>query len=87
VLSAGLTFGIKRGLEAMFSRLNGWIALIGPPLVSCTSVLALLYCAHRLAGTPEIWATIAVPWTVSTTYAFAYTAALWRTRRLKQAGP
>ena len=80
-LSAGLTFGIKRGLEALFSRLSGPIALLGPPLLSCACVLALLVAAHTLAGTPEIWATIAVPFTVSSTYAFVYTAGLAAARR------
>ena len=80
-LSAGLTFGIKRGLEALFGRLTGPVALLGPPVLSCACVLALLVAAHTLAGTPEIWATIAVPFTVSSTYAFVYTAGLAAARR------
>ncbi len=80
-LSAGLTFGIKRGLEAMVSRLAGLAALLIPPVVSCGAVLALLVGAHTLAGTPEIWVTIAVPYAVSSTYAFVYTASLVRAAR------
>ncbi len=80
-LSAGLTFGIKRGLEAMVQRLSGIAALVVPPVVCCCAVLALLVCAHTLAGTPEIWATIAVPYAVSSTYAFVYTASLARAAR------
>jgi len=81
ILSAGLTFGIKRGLEALFGRLNGLAALAVPPMTSCVIVLALLVAAHTLAGTPEIWATIAVPYAVSSTYAFVYTASLFMVRR------
>ncbi len=80
-LSAGLTFGIKRGLETLFRRLSGVTALLLPPVLSCICVLALLVGAHTLAGTPEIWATIAVPFTVSSTYAFIYTASLAAVRR------
>ena len=80
-LSAGLTFGIKRGLEALFSRLSGLTALLLPPVMGCVCVLGILVGAHTLARTPEIWATIAVPFTVSSTYAFVYTAGLAATRR------
>ncbi len=80
-LSACLTFGIKRALEAMARRLTGMTALLLPPLVTCGSVFALLVGAHTLAGTPEIWATIAVPFAVSSTYAFVYTASLTRVTR------
>jgi len=85
-ISAGLTFGIKRGLEALFRRLQGPIALLAPPILSCGAVLALLVSAHRLAGTPEIWATIAVPFAVSSTYAFVYTASLALARKRLGAG-
>jgi hypothetical protein len=81
VLSAALTFGIKRGLEGRFRRLEGLTALIVPPVLSCSIVLALLVGAHTLAGTPEVWATIAVPYAVSSTYAVVYTASLWLARR------
>ena len=80
-LSAGLTFGIKRGIEARFRSLEGLTALIVPPVLSCSIVLALLVGAHTLARTPEVWATIAVPYAVSSTYAVAYTASLWAARR------
>ena len=80
-LSAGLTLGIKRGLEALFRPLRGLAALLGPPILSCAVVFALLVGAHSLAGTPEIWATIAVPFTVSSTYAFVYTAGLALARK------
>jgi hypothetical protein len=45
------------------------------------AVFAILVTAHALAGTPEIAATIAVPFTVSTSYAIIYNWGLWRRRR------
>jgi hypothetical protein len=81
VISAALTFGIKRGLETLNARLRGLAALLVPPVISCAAVFALLVTAHTLAGTPEIWLTIAVPFSVSSAYAFIYTASLQAARR------
>ena len=77
-LSALITLVMKRGLEAGFARLRGPAARLVPPLVSCLTIGGVLFVAHTLAGTPEVWATLAVPWTVSTTYAFVYVASLRR---------
>ncbi|MBB5660064.1 hypothetical protein [Brevundimonas halotolerans] len=77
-LSALITLIMKRGLEAGFRCLDGLAARLVPPLVSCLTIAGVLFCAHTLAGTPEVWATLAVPWTVSTTYAFVYVASLRR---------
>jgi len=86
LLSAGLTLGIKRGLEALHQRMRAPAAVLAPPVISCACVLALLVIAHRLAGTPEIWVTIAVPFSVSSAYAFIYTAGLeLRARRARAA--
>lgn len=52
--------------------------LIVPPLITAASILAILVAAHTLAGTPEIAATIVVPFTVSTSYAIIYNWGLWR---------
>ena len=79
-LSGAITFGLKRSLEAMAARLTGPAALIVPPLVTCVVVLAVLLGAHRLAGTPEVWATIAVPYAVSSSYAWIYAAGLFFAR-------
>jgi hypothetical protein len=57
---------------------RGPAALILPPLVTATAILIILTTAHTLAGTPEIAATIAVPFTVSTSYAILYNLRLWR---------
>jgi hypothetical protein len=80
-ISGLITLVLKRVLEAFAARLNGWIAFVLPPLVTAGAILALLVCVHLVIGTPELWATIAVPWSVSTGYAIVYTAALLRDRR------
>jgi len=75
-ISAAITLVLKRSLEAMTARMRGAVAFIVPPLISCVVVLAVLVGVHTLAGTPEIWATIAVPYAVSSSYAWIYTASL-----------
>jgi fructose-specific phosphotransferase system IIC component len=77
-ISGAITFGLKRVLEAMARRLSGATAYVVPPLITASVILALLIGVHRLIGTPEIAATIAVPWSVSTLYAIIYAAALAR---------
>jgi hypothetical protein len=54
--------------------------LILPPLITATTILLVLVTAHALAGTPEIATTIAVPFTVSTSYAIIYNWGLTRRR-------
>jgi hypothetical protein len=82
-ISCAITLILKRSLEAMFARLAGSAAVIVPPLVTMAVVLAVLLAIHTVAGTPEVWATIAVPYTVSSSYAWIYTLAL---RRMARAG-
>jgi hypothetical protein len=53
-------------------------ALLVPPLITAASILAILFSAHTLAGTPEIGVTIAFPFSVSTLYAIVYNWGLWR---------
>lgn len=88
-ISGLLTLVLKKALErmnVMFFRSHqsderigrNLAALIAPPLITATSILAILTTAHTLAGTPEILATIAVPFTVSTSYAIIYNLRLWR---------
>ena len=83
VLSGTITLLLKRALEAMSGRFPGPLAYLAPPFITAGVILAVLLIVHRLIGTPEILRTIAVPWGVSTTYAFLYTAALAR-RRLQE---
>jgi hypothetical protein len=52
-----------------------------PPLITASVTLVVLTAVHRLIGTPDIAATIAVPWSVSTLYAIVYAAGLARERR------
>ncbi len=77
-LSGAITFALKRALETMAARPHGFAAHVLPPLVTASTILALLYGVHRLIGTPEIAATIAVPWSVSSAYAVIYAAVLAR---------
>jgi hypothetical protein len=77
-ISGAITAVLKRLLEAMSRRLNGALAYILPPLITASVILALLVAVHRLIGTPELVATIAVPWSVSTLYAIVYSAVLAR---------
>lgn len=79
MLSGLITLLIKRWLEWAHARLTGPVARLVPPLISCLTVAGLLTGVHTAVGTPEVLATVAVPWTVSTLYAFAYALSLERT--------
>ena len=81
LLSGAITFFLKRSLEAMAARLPLGLAWLVPPLVTCAVVLAVLVTAHTLAHTPEVWRTIAVPYAVSSAYAWIYAASLVAGRR------
>lgn len=80
-ISGALTGALKKTLEALDGRLSGALAFIVPPAVTAGSILVLLVLAHTLIGTPELVATIAFPWSVSTLYAVVYNAGLVRARR------
>jgi hypothetical protein len=80
-LSGLLTLGLKRFLEAAVGRLPDLSAAIVPPFLTCAGVLAILLTAHRLAGTPNVWATISVPYAVSSSYAWIYSLMLVLARR------
>ena len=79
-LSGAITLGLKRFLEAASARLAGVWAMIVPPTTSCAVILVLLVGAHLLAGTRHIWATISVPYAVSSTYAWVYALMIVRGR-------
>ncbi|HLK25779.1 MAG TPA: hypothetical protein VKT30_14085 [Caulobacteraceae bacterium] len=78
--SGAITLALKRFLEAASMRLSGVWALVAPPAISCSAILVLLVTAHRLAGTAHVWATISLPWAVSSTYAWVYVWTLTRER-------
>jgi hypothetical protein len=88
-ISGTLTLFLKKGLERMSAMFfaapkadegigRNIAALIVPPAVTATAILTILVTAHTIAGTPEVAATIAVPFAVSTTYAILYNLRLWR---------
>lgn len=81
LLSGFLTGALKKTIEALDGRIAGWAAWVAPPLLTAGSILILLVVVHSLIGTPEIVATIAFPWSVSTLYAIVYNAGLVRRRR------
>jgi hypothetical protein len=80
-LSGAITFFLKRSLELMGARSPLAFAWLVPPLISCSVVLVILRGVHALAGTPEIWKTIAVPYAVSSLYAWIYAFSLYAARR------
>src|SRR5215472_4366110 len=81
VLSGGITFVLKRALEALVVRIGGPLAFVLPPLATASAILLALAGVHLAIGTPEIVATIAVPWSVSTLYAIVYSAVLAQDRQ------
>ena len=81
VVSALLTGVIKKVIEWMDGRIAGPLAYVVPPLVTASSILATLWTMHTLIGTPEVAATIAFPWSISTLYAIIYNAGIVRARR------
>ena len=78
-MSGLITLLIKRWLEWAHARLAGPAARVLPPLASCLTVAGVLIGVHTAVGTPEVLTTVAVPWTVSTLYAFTYALSLERT--------
>lgn len=80
-ISGVLTGVLKKVLEALDGKLAGPAAYVVPPMITAGSILMVLTLVHRLIGTPELIATIAVPWTVSTLYALIYNARLVADRR------
>jgi hypothetical protein len=86
-ISGAITLGLKRFLEMASQRLPGGWAAIVPPLISCAVILALLVTAHRLAGTRQLWTTISIPYAVSSSYAFIYTAMILRRRQAEVMTP
>ena len=77
-LSGAITLVLKKSLEWMNPRFGGVLALVAPPLITAATIFAVLVGAHTLAHTPEIGATIAVPFSVSSIYAALYN---WRLTR------
>ncbi len=79
-ISGTITYFLKTALEAIGARIPGRHGLWLPPTIACSGSFAVLVTLHSLAGTPEIIATIALPFTVASSYGWIYNAALWRAR-------
>lgn len=78
LLTATITLFLKRIIEGIFQRTVGGLRFILPPLTAFLVSAALLILIHTLAATPALLATISVPLTGSTLYAFLYTVTLSR---------
>lgn len=79
-LSGLITFGLKRLVERMSRQFSGLGGLLVPPVAAFAVSATLLTLLHAASGTPEIATTIAVPLTVSTSYAALYSWGLWNGR-------
>ena len=79
-LTAIITLGLKRMVEGIAARTSGAAAVVLPPLAACAVSVTLLGTIHKVAGTPEVLRTLAVPATVSTLYALLWALRL-RERR------
>jgi hypothetical protein len=71
-LTALITLGLKRMVEGIAARTSGLAAVVLPPLAACAVSVTLLGTIHRIAGTPEVLRTLAMPATVSTLYALLW---------------
>lgn len=80
-LSAGITLTLKTVVERLAPRFGGLAALCLPPLIAAALSAALLTTLHHLAGTPEVFATVALPLAVATSYAAIYNFSLFAARR------
>lgn len=86
LLSATITFFMKKALEALAARFQRQnlkrAALILPPLIVCSFSLAVLVGAHSVIGTPELLATVSIPFSVAFSYACLYSYRLWTKAKL-----
>jgi hypothetical protein len=82
LLSAAITFVLKRMIEFLAARFAGLAALVLPPAIAVLLSITVLSVIHALAGTPELLATIALPVSVTALYSTLYAVALWRARKV-----
>ena len=71
-MSACLTLFLKTTIDRLAGMMTRPLSLWAPPAVACTASAAILATIHKIAGTPEILTTIAVPLLVATSYGFIY---------------
>lgn len=77
-ISATITYGLKRVVEAVSARTRGFAAILWPTLAAWAVSMAILMTLHSLAGTPELATTVALPNMVATVYAALYARAIRR---------
>lgn len=82
-LSAFITLTLKRSLEGLAQRMlhRGLPAFVLPLVLCLGTSFIVLVSSHVLAGTPNVVATIAVPFSVASTYATIYRFTLWKSSR------
>jgi len=78
LLSAAITFTLKRIVDGLLPHLKGVPGLITPSVLCAAFSVSLLAMIHTIAGTPEVWTTLALPSTVGTLYATFYNITLRR---------
>ena len=77
-ISAAITLILKKAIERLARIFTGTGRLWLPPAFVIAVSATALASIHRIAGTPEILRTIAVPLLVSASYAAAYNYSLHR---------
>ena len=77
-LSGTITFGMKQVLDGLRGRVSRGLGLWLPPVVTLIASLSVLVGVHLMFGTPEVVKTIAVPFSVASTYAVIYNFAMWK---------
>lgn len=80
MMSATITYFLKRTIEALQTKFQGKRALWAPPLIACTASLCVLTGVHFVLGTPEVAKTISLPFSVAATYATIYNYVTWKQR-------
>lgn len=77
-VSAAITLFLKKAIERLAPIFTGAGRLWLPPGIVIAVSATALASIHRIAGTPEVLRTIAVPLLVSASYAAAYNYSLHR---------
>lgn len=84
MMTALITLLMKKAIEGVsggFARRGyRYTALWVTPLIVCSISLCVLITGHSIAKTPELWATIAVPFGVAFGYACLYNYGLHKLR-------
>jgi len=75
-LTAGITLIMKRVIEAVVGATSMPWQVSLPPLAAAAISFVALVAVHTVAGTPALWLTVVVPFSVATGYAVLYTITL-----------